>query len=163
MRDRRTKKGSAKGKRIKRRRIRGRRTEEASIGGTKTKEGSARSRKTGILVVVSILVFIGILVYLLASFRFGYLLLMLLLLLQSLILFPRIFFFILVILNNSNSFHDGTVILVQIGRLCMKFLVYVKLGIKDIAFSESSQPNMHAENKKHWGSNHQGFFVAFLI
>ncbi len=104
---RKTKKGSAGDKKTKGGSARGRRTKRESVGG----------RKTGILVVASILVVVDILVYLLASFRFGYasfrfgcLLLTLLLPLQSPILFPGILFFILIVLDHSNSFCNGNII-----------------------------------------------------
>ncbi len=119
----------------------GRRTKKGSAGRKKTNRESAGCRRTGILVVISILVVVGILVCLLASFRFGYAsfyfdcsLLTLLLPLQSPILFPGIFFFILVVHNRSNSFRDGTVILVQTGRPCIESLVRVKLGIRGTVF-----------------------------
>ncbi len=93
------------------------------------------------MVVVNILVVVGILVCLLASFRFGYAsfrfscsLLTLLLPLQSPILFPEILFFIFVIFDRSNSFRDGTVISDQTGRPCTESLVRVILGIRGTVF-----------------------------
>lgn len=145
----RTKKGGTEGKTTKKDSIRGRKTKEGSGGGKKTKKGSGggtrtkkkstRDKMTGILIVVSILVVVGILVYLLASFwkSFCYncLFLTLLLFYQLSIPFSGIFFFIFVIFIDSNSFFNfGTVIPVQIGRFWTEVFIRVKLGVKSTVF-----------------------------
>ncbi len=163
MRGKKTKGGSAEGKRTKRESNGGRKTKEGSAGDRKTKRGSAGGRRTGILVIFSILVVVSILVYLLASFCFGYSLLTLFFPLQLPILFPKILFFIIVVLNCSNSFHDGTVIPVQTGRPCTESPIRVKLGIRGTVFSKPNWPNIHTKDQENWSGNHRGIFVAFQI
>lgn len=68
----RTKERSARGKKTKTGSARGRKTKGGNVGDKKTKEENVGGRMTGILVVVSIFIVVGILVCLLVSFYFGY-------------------------------------------------------------------------------------------
>lgn len=119
----------------------GRKTKEECAESKKTKERSAEGRMTSIFVIFIIIMVVDILLCLLTSFYFGYVsfcfgcsFLTLLVYFYSLILFLRIFIFIFVILDCSNSFHNGTVILVQIGRSYMESFVRIKLGIRGTVF-----------------------------
>lgn len=113
----------------------GRRNKNRSANGRRSKKRSIGRRKNGIIVVVNILVIVGILVCLLAGFRFGYSLLTLLLPLQSSISFLGILFFIIVILVHNNRFLDfHTIMPVTTSRPCTESPVHIKLGIRVTVF-----------------------------